>query len=94
MNSRLALKTTFQIQNLPHEILAQRVGASLMSWGAMLFFDWWGLGSTVADVYRNIQPRTIFRRGREDDRRLAGMISMALGSVFVVMALGLWIAGA
>ena len=45
----------------------------VLLYGATLHFDWWGLGSTIADAYRVIQPRTIFRRGREGDRRIAGL---------------------
>jgi hypothetical protein len=31
----------------------------VLLWGATLFFDRWGLGSTVANGYRAIRPRTI-----------------------------------
>jgi hypothetical protein len=56
-----------------------------------MFFDWWGLGSTVADAYRATRPGTISRQGREGDRRVAGMIGMALGDVLVPVVLVLWI---
>lgn len=65
----------------------------VLLWGATLFFGWWGLGSTVADAYRATRPRTIFRRGREGDRRVAGIIGMAIGAVLVAIVLILWLAG-
>ena len=65
----------------------------VLLWGATLFFDWWGLGSTVQAAYRVGRPRTVFGRGRQGDRRIAGVIGMAVGGILVAVVLILWVAG-